>query len=202
MHINNTRTIKRPKIIFIIGFLPSLFSVLLIFAFDSISIAVLTLCAAVLHELGHLTASLLIHKNVNLNGVFFGLRINIKELLSYREEIFVSSAGAGINLLTALAIFLLGKSSEYLMFFGIINLMTGLSNLMPIKSFDGYRILKAILNLKYDIDFTDKLTNKISFSVLTLLSFFSLYLISKLNTGYVIFFIFFTYLVKNINQTL
>ena len=172
----------------------------MIFAFDNISTVILTLCAAALHEIGHLTVAMIIKKNGGFKGSYFGLRISIYDFLTYREEIFIAAAGPFANFLVLIALFPYMKSNEYIMIFGVINLMTGLSNLLPIKSFDGNRILFSILNLICEYEKAYRICEIISFATLITLCFFSLYLISKLNTGYLIFFIFFSYFLKSIQQ--
>ena len=78
-----------------------LFWVLLMLAFDTPSVVILTVIAALLHESGHIAAMTIIcRKGITLpRAVISGLRLKPERALSYTEELFVAAAGPLLNLL-------------------------------------------------------------------------------------------------------
>lgn len=198
MHFNNC-FYKKFKIFNLLkNFLPVLFWLLLIFAFDTASLGIMTLCSAALHELSHFTALFLLNKNCNFNGSYFGLRISVNEFLSYKQEITVAMAGPLANIAAGLPFIFFGAENGYMTSFGILNLMTGLVNLIPVKSFDGYRILSSALNLTMPFEKANRISETLSFAVITVICFISLFLISKLDTGYFLFFVIFSFFLESI----
>ena len=195
--LHNKKAYKVLKKI-ITGILPGLFWFFLIFAFDTPAIAILTLCAAAFHELFHIIALIAVNKQSGINGSYAGLRISVFGHMSYKEELAVSLAGPLSNILLGVILLLFFGTEEYLVIFGVVNLLTGASNLLPINSYDGHRILLCTLSLIFGCEKAFFITKWVSFFVLTLLCFFSLYVIGKLNAGYFIFLVFFTYFLKSI----
>ena len=115
-----------------------------------------------LHELGHLAAARLCGVGASELGMGFGPRLFAFEIKKFRvsfralplgsfirldgaslsrrplaERLFVHSAGALVNLLLAAVTF--GT------FFGYINLLLGLTNLLPIYQHDGWKCGVALM---------------------------------------------------------
>ena len=137
---------------FLSKILPLLFWALLILGFDCLYVSVLTALAAAIHECGHLIFAPS-HKKATLpRADISGFRIKISGM-SYKEELITALGGPLINILLG-GIFLLffGNSpfANYAKVFGIINLLTALSNLLPIEGYDGYKILLCIGALIFD----------------------------------------------------
>ena len=198
MHYYNSSYRKFLNIKFLRSISPVLFWLILIFAFNGVSLGIMTLCSAALHELSHFTALLLLKKNFNFNGSYFGLRISVNEFMSYKQEITVALAGPLINIAVGLPFIFFAAGNEYLTSFGILNLMTGLVNLIPVKSFDGYRILSSILNLTLSFEKVNRIVETVSFTFIAVICFISLFLISKLDTGYFLFFVIFSFFLESI----
>ena len=177
---------------------PYFFTALIIFSFEDGKMAALTLLCAALHEIGHAVALRAVGKGFSFKGVLSGFRIKPKKALSYSEEILVSAAGPAVNLILFTAFLIPGDKSTGA--FALLNLFTALSNLIPIKGYDGYRILR-VLFLKYERSFfADNVLPKISFTLIALLTLLSLYFISRLNCGYWTFFIFIFFLLSEIKK--
>ncbi len=100
------------------------------------------LLSVTLHELGHIvTARLLGLRFSSLSISPFGAALTpLGGMGGYREEILVALAGPCINLLSALSLSK-ATSNTFLNFFVISSIFLGLLNLLPIRSFDGGRIL-------------------------------------------------------------
>ncbi len=174
------------------GVLPIVFWASLIFGFDSPYIATLTIISALIHEAGHLTALKLIGiKTADVYGHFSGFRIKYHGMLSYSKEIIILLSGPLANLIIYLVtIPMTNAMNGYLQIFGFINLVTAISNMLPIEGFDGYGILYNFMLLK-DQGNHIRLIELFSLFLTIALTFFSLYLINKFGNGYWIFGIFF-----------
>ncbi len=181
--------------IFLNKFLPLLFWGLLMLGFDCVYVAVLTALSALIHECGHLIFAASSKKAALPRADISGFRIKISEM-SYKEELIVAAGGPLINILLGVFLLLFGGSSpfgNYAKVFGIINLMTALSNLLPIEGYDGYKILFCIGALVFDdMSRTEAFLSSFSFLISALMCFLSLYLILKLGEGYWIFVVFFS----------
>ena len=83
-------------------FLPALFWMLVIFGFDAPSVGIITLIAAALHELGHITAIVLLGKRARApSGRLNGLKIRVGSC-GYKELFLILFAGPLANLFFAL----------------------------------------------------------------------------------------------------
>lgn len=172
--------------------LPIVFWVSMIFGFDLTYIAVLTLTAAAIHELGHYTAIFIFSKKGDdLYVKPSGFRIKRSESLSYKKEILILLFGPFANILFfILSIISTRFFGDYIRTFGYINLATGISNLLPLEGYDGYGALKELFASHYRGDLISRL-EILSFIFSIFLTFISLYLIDRLGEGYWIFGIFF-----------
>lgn len=113
----------------------------------------LSLLAAALHEIGHLSAACLLHiRPAQITVGALGARIGFSQrLLSYRDEFLIAAAGPAVNLICLpLCLFGLRRLSsldgagERLLFFAAASLVLALLNLLPLRSFDGGRMLRAL----------------------------------------------------------
>ena len=79
-----------------------------------------------------------------------------------------------------------------LFLFIILNLLSAVSNLLPINGYDGYRIMDASFSLiMRDVKKKDSLLILISLFLTSSAVFFSLYLILRFGEGYWLFALFF-----------
>ena len=181
--------------IFLSKILPLLFWVLLLLGFDSLYISVLTVLAAIIHECGHLIFAPISKRAALPRADISGFRIDIRDM-SYKEELLAAIGGPLINIFVGILSFVLFTNSplaDYARLFGTVNVMTALSNLLPIEGYDGYKILFCIGALIFDdAGRCEAVLLWISFLLSALMCFLSLYLILKLGEGYWIFFVFFT----------
>ena len=172
--------------------LPIIFWVSVIFGFDAPYVAILTIIAALVHEAGHLAAIRIFSgKNARLRAHASGFRINQGKATSYLAEAAVVLSGPCVNILIYLLSLLFANALDgYVKILGYINLATGVSNLLPIEGYDGYRAICVLLTKSNRSDWI-RLLDVFSFSVCVLISFASLHLIDKLGEGYWIFGLFF-----------
>lgn len=135
---------------------------------DSLAVLGIYLFAAFLHELGHLLAAKMLKIKVKeIKFGFSGVRIVTDErLTSYKSEIILAMSGPLVNIaifcsvwavfslcgeggegmLTSLDAFLLYSKLDklgLLAFFALSSLIQAILNLLPVKTFDGGRILSC-----------------------------------------------------------
>ena len=177
------------------------FFVFLIFGFEDTFIAIMTLIAAAIHECGHIGYMYYLKGGgIKLRGVLSGFRMEMGLNTTYKEEIILCSLGPMVNIFTSvifgLAAFLFGEKCAL---FSAVNLATALSNLLPIKGYDGYRMLNALFEEKNN-QIMIKLLCGLSSSLIFIFCLFSLYLIDRYGTGYWIFGVFFISMIKSIGD--
>ena len=179
--------------------LPLLFWVFLIFGFDSPDIAVLTIAAAIIHELGHISALLLLGRSATLRSHLSGFRIKAA-MSGYREELIVLAAGPLANI--AVFIILLpffGSGNGYIGTVALVNLLSAVSNLLPVEGYDGYGMLYSVASSK-NSTFALRILFILSFAFSLLFTLLSLYLILRYGSGYWIFAVFFAALLGKIKK--
>lgn len=112
---------------------------------DGISLFFILLFSVLLHEGGHAAAFLLLGAGApRLGGAAGGLLLTGARPLSPREEALVAAAGPLANLIAA-GVFLLlipcVTAKEWCFSVFSVQLLTALSNLLPLESTDGGRLL-------------------------------------------------------------
>ncbi len=192
----------------IIGFIQKVLSIvfwgLLIFGFDTAFMAVLTILAALVHEGGHIGALYAASGGVHVpRGALFGFWITPRGMLSYKEELAVVLAGPAVNIILGVMLLFAPHSDfgDYLRCFGLINLMTALSNILPVKEYDGYKAAR-LLGALYCDDFVkfENVLSRISFAAVSAFTLIALWFMNKIGEGYWIFIIFFCALIKEISD--
>ena len=177
--------------------LPLAFWVVLIFGFDSAYVAILTILSALIHEGGHMIISLPFSKKRSsvIQNKLSGFRIKTNSL-SYKEELLASLGGPLLNLTVGILFFIIPFERdfrEYAYTFGLINIMTMASNLLPIENYDGHRALTSALCMFFGDSLTVySVLYWISFATSAIMTFISLYLMLRVGEGYWIFAIFFS----------
>ena len=179
--------------------LPLVFWLLLLFGFDKVYIAVLTILSALIHEIGHYIAIISLKSDTGAPiGHISGFRIRQKSILSYNKTIAILLCGPLFNI--ALGIIVLPFiNNRYLMYVCVINFATGLSNLLPIRDHDGYLILSEIFKSK-GCSSGLRILLAVSFFFSAITCFFSLYLMYYRNEGYWIFGIFIATLLSEMSK--
>lgn len=137
-------------------------------------IVVSSLIVSILHECGHLFFMCLF-KDYPISVEFgaFGIRIE-KQLgsnLSYQQEAIISLGGVLVNfiLFTASYAVYISTSKTQALEFALVNIFIAGLNLMPVKMLDAGRFLKYMFLIKFSVDETIYILEKIS--LLTVLIF-------------------------------
>ena len=127
------------------------FAVIAMFvAFDTTGFALMSLAVCAIHEAGHLTA-MLITKQKPSSILFRGGGIKITtanngQLIRSKSSLFVVLAGSTLNIALFFGLyFTLAKTDIYPIMFAVLNLVTGLFNLLPVGCLDGKRLLEMFV---------------------------------------------------------
>ena len=190
-------------LIFLQKLLPILFWILLSFAFDLPHVAILTGIAAIIHELGHIGAILKLHGiTAVMKGRLYGPKISVSGL-GYRDELIILACGPGTNILSSalsLPFLFFETCSPYVIQFILINILTAATNLLPIRDFDGYKILYCLLSKRKNCLRMQDMLYWISFVLTSALALLALYFVLKLGEGYWGFVLFISIILSEIGK--
>ena len=122
---------------------------------------------AIIHELGHLVAGLLLKlKPKTLSLMPLGIRVTFEDYeykkLIEMKKITLALAGPLTNFLIAIFTVILPIDMHLKETIIYSNILIGTFNLIPLYPLDGGKILKGLIRLKYSSQRTDKLINRIS----------------------------------------
>ena len=176
---------KRTEIL--TSLLPSLAWLVPIIVCEPISFVLMLLSAITIHECGHAFAFFITRTPApRLSGTHAGLLLTPKAQLSYKSELIIASMGPAFNLMLAFALIICSKLSDAdaLHLLIGVNFSCALCNLLPVFELDGGRILFSLCALFFSLEAAEKIKKITTFFVLSLLLFFSLWLILILDIGY------------------
>ncbi len=117
----------------------------MLFGTDEFPIATTTLLCIAIHEISHTVAFIIVNNPLLPRAKMNGLRISVG-YMSYKKRLFATAIGPVANLVAAIISVPFAKSSGYAACFGLLNLMTAISNLIPINGTDGYNLILIALN--------------------------------------------------------
>ena len=158
------------------GFLGMRFSLLgavavAVLLLDPTGFCLMTLLAALFHEFGHLLAARWL--GIPWRGFsmdFTGARMEVSgRMISFFEEWLLCAAGPFAGLLVAALGAVFWRYSQWAVWFSCASLLLSLLNLLPIRGFDGGRMLECTL--------LSLLRESIVWRIMRLISFFFLFLL-------------------------
>ncbi len=132
---------------------------------DKTGISTIALLACLIHELGHIVMFIAVgYTPQKLTFELTGIRLTkpIQEL-SRGKELLTQLAGSATNLLIFFLLINTIEKISYLSLFAVTHLVLGLFNLLPLKSFDGGKILEIILSFFLSENITQKLCTVVNF---------------------------------------
>ena len=125
------------------------------------------ICAAFIHELGHLIFMFKFgFKLIEIKFTPFGIDIikssNLNQ--SYLKDAFISLSGSAVNLAVIPVFSLLNYN--YFYYFILANAALGIFNLLPIEPLDGGQALYSLLCIRFSSEKSAKIVSVVSFIVL------------------------------------
>ncbi len=127
----------------------------LMLAGDKTGLALPTLFAVMVHELGHIFAMWLLEstpKSIRL--IPASVQITRSMSSKYKNDIIVSLTGPAVNLVLFLTLYInhIAFKNEVVLYYSLINLIVGLFNLLPVTGLDGGAALFSVIAKKYDVN--------------------------------------------------
>ena len=158
-------------------------------ALDQTGVSLLTVAAALLHECGHLTAARLLHiRPHEMRLDVLGARLEIAgRVLSYGEEWLLAAAGPIASLIGAAVAALLWEITPYASIFSCASLVLGVLNLLPIRTFDGGRMLECFCAATMGVRGAQRVLTGSTFFFLLLLWVAAVYFLLKAADGLSLF---------------
>ena len=175
---------KNSKIIRV-GILPTAI-LLLMLVFQPARIVLSSLGAALLHELGHITAAALLGIPLrSLDVGMFGASLKVRgSLISYSKEFLLCAAGPAMNFLSAIFVIALSERREW---FASVSLMLGILNLIPADGFDGGRMLSVVVSSLLGPRAAARLLSFTTFLSILILWMLSVWLLIRFGTSLSLF---------------
>lgn len=132
-----------------VGFDFTFFGVIALFiCLDFTGTAILGMTACLCHEAGHLFAMLffrVIPQKITFYGGGIKIIADIESLPAFKQFVILIF-GCAVNFLLFFLFGVMGNKLDfYVVMFGIINLLIGCFNLLPVGYFDGKRILHLVI---------------------------------------------------------
>lgn len=144
---------------------------------DKTGISVIALLCCLIHELGHIIMFFLVgYRPLSLTFDLTGICLTKPSIkLSYFKEFLVQIAGSLTNFLVF--IFLSNTISEITLtsIFATTHLVIGIFNLLPLKSFDGGKILEMTLLQFFSVNTSQKVCTFIDFLCILILLAISIF---------------------------
>lgn len=122
-------------------------------ATDRTGLALPTLCAVLLHETGHLLAMWTLDCNPkSVSLIPASVKITMPFSKSFRNDIIIAVCGPAVNFLVFGVLYFnyLCFGSNVSLYYGLVNLLIGLFNSMPVKGLDGGTVLFTVLAKRGD----------------------------------------------------
>ena len=145
--------------------------VLLLNIFKKTEFLYISIFSAILHEIGHLVALKIFGAEITEFRISLfdcNIKSNKNNKISYYEEILISFLGPFTNLFLSVFLFVVNFNfdNELVKNIIIMNLVMGLFNLLPFNSFDGGKIIKLLIENKFNERIADFTVSIVSFVVL------------------------------------
>lgn len=170
---------------------------------DKLCLLPVCLLASVIHEAGHLIfvcrykgkpESICIKTGevaINCNLCF----------ATYKEDLIITIAGICVNIIVSSVCFLLYQiiPSAFVFNVAMCNLVVGLFNLLPIKTFDGGQLTELLLTRRFSTSTVEKLVNIITITTVIPIAFAGAYILltSKFNYSMLLLAIYWLLLIIN-----
>ncbi len=156
---------------------------------EPMDIALPFILAAAIHEFGHLAAAMVL--GIRLRSLEIGplgATIRVCEgLISYKKEWLLCFSGPFFNLASAAVIALIIPDSEFSRLFCPISMIIALLNLLPLRGFDGGRMLGAAVGYIAGPRAAARTLSYLSLITVVCLWLFSVYLLIRFGASLSLF---------------
>ncbi|MEG2813570.1 MAG: hypothetical protein RSA79_03120 [Oscillospiraceae bacterium] len=151
---------------------------------DEKNVAFLSLLACIIHELAHVIAFMIVsYTPIALDFEITGLRLTASpHKLSIGKELFVQVAGCLMNFILFFSFYFSLTQINSLSIITVAHLIIGIFNMLPLKSFDGGKILMLILTKTIRVDIALKICDIVDGVFLLLLFIAGVFLFLKIQT--------------------
>jgi len=119
-------------------------AIALFFYLDKSGYGLMSIVACILHETGHLLAIIAEKKKVE-SITFYGGGIKIKCNENVDVSFLIITAGSLMNIAIFTVLYFVFPTNYKLQIFAIMNLIIGVFNFLPLKYFDGGKLVEKIL---------------------------------------------------------
>lgn len=175
---------------------------------EKIYVLLVYICAAAIHEFGHIAAARVLGIKIkDISFDYSGLRLAIDEHLTpYSSEIWLAASGPLSNLLASCVVMIfVNQSNRELLtmleaardfadggspsllgicgFFIVASCVQATINILPVKTFDGGRIIQCMLARTFDENVSNTVLSITSAIFLFILWTTSLYLMLRISSG-------------------
>lgn len=144
---------------------------------DKTGISTIALAVCFIHEMGHIIMFFLVgYKPKELAFKVTGISL-IKPIsaLNYKKEVLVQLAGSGTNLIIFSLLCHTTNSISNVSIFAVTNLVIGVFNLLPLKNFDGGKLLEITLLRLFSISFAEGICTVIDLAFIFIMLTSSVY---------------------------
>lgn len=167
-------TVKGVKIRFSFLFF---FFFTLMFLLDQSGFVLMGFLAALIHEMGHIIAFVLVGDLPNeiafeISGIKM---VRAQKIVSYQKEVFQLLMGSVFNFILFFTFSFCLNSVNQLSIFAVSHLILGIFNLLPIQALDGGKLLTILLSRIFDLHTADRLASFMSWITLSFLFLFSFF---------------------------
>lgn len=144
---------------------------------DKTGISVIALSCCLIHEIGHIFMFFLVgYRPVSLTFDLTGICLTKPLIkLSYLKEFLVQIAGSLTNFLVFVFLCKTVNQITYTSIFATTHLVVGIFNLLPLKTFDGGKILEMTLLQFFSINTSQKICTFIDFLCILILLIISMF---------------------------
>ncbi|MFI3141436.1 MAG: hypothetical protein R3Y27_03895 [Clostridia bacterium] len=161
----------------------------LMLALSNDYIVVCSIIVSVLHECGHLFFMYIFGSYpIMVEFGAFGIRIEKQEnsKLTYAQEAIISLGGVMVNfILCGIGFcYYLKIGSNLALQFALVNIFIASLNLMPVQMLDAGRFLKYMFLIKFSVDKTQMILEKISFLTVIFFGLFVLWYTLRVSLNY------------------
>lgn len=146
---------------------------------DSTNYSAIALLACIIHEIGHLIMFFLVgYCPTELSFELTGIRLTKPTTkLSSGKEVLVLLAGSGTNFILFCLLSYATHQISLVSVFAVTHLVVGIFNLLPLKSFDGGKLLELALLRFCSIKTTYNICTAIDFTAILLLLVTGVYML-------------------------